>query len=560
MSTHAAIVVNSTLPVISSGDDFATQELGDPWDMSEPRDIALEFTRETGKVNGLTFNNGLLQATATEPPRITLLLPSNSNVNPVRYEGGFNSLNANAYKYATVRFYVGTSSSGNAARFVWQAIGSSAYGASRLEYVPTAGWYILTYDLTQSGPDAGASVPWSGLIEGLYFDPMMTTNGPFMIDFVRFSQNSPTIPLTWSNLDGNLDIYVGTTPDGSDKTLIASGVGAARNRYDWQASLASGTYYVFLQPSGGANVLQTLTLPVNTTPQLTITAPSYLSGPDYATEQLNNPWDMSDAADIVYTNGIIPSSISFENGVFTATSPQQDRRCGNIVCGDTLVHLNVGPLIDTSRYKYFSYRMKIDGVQDTMLGSVGRVIWWSTIPQESSVSKSWVIYEDWQTVSFDLTQIRLEPNSNTLWTASRPKVFRFDPHEFAAPKTVHIDYVSLTGDERADRSFNVLYEASDPDGNVGIEWFYDTDAQGFDGQEILCNAAQSPAPAQETAFSVFLPLLVKNTPGPTVNTGQSCTWQTANVPPGTYYIYGIINDGLDKSRTYSEVPVIVSHQ
>jgi hypothetical protein len=306
-------------------------------------------------------------------------------------------------------------------------------------------------------------------------------------------------------------------------------------------------------------VLQTLTLPVNTTPQLTITAPSYLSGPDYATEQLNNPWDMSDSADIVYTNGIVPSSISFGNGVFTATSPQQDRRCGNIVCGDTLVHLNVGPLIDTSRYKYFSYRMKIDGVQDTMLGSVGRVIWWSTIPQESSVSKSWVIYEGWQTVSFDLTQIRLEPNSNTLWTAGRPKVFRFDPHEFAAPKTVHIDYVSLTGDERADRSFNVRYEASDPDGNVRIDWFYDTDDQGFDGQEISCNA-QSPAPPQEAAFSVFLPLIVRSQPGPTINTGQSCTWQTTNVPPGTYYIYGIINDGLDKSRTYSEVPVIVSHQ
>lgn len=557
--THAAVTPTNTLPTVNSGDDFATQELGDPWDMSEPRDIALEFTRSTGKVSNLTFSGGLLQATATEPPRITLMLPSDPNVNPVPHEGRFNPLNATAYKYATVRFYVGTSSAGNAARFLWQAVGNTAYGSSALNYVPNAGWYILTYDLTQAG-GGDATVPWSGLIEGLYFDPMMITSGPFAIDFVRLAQTRPSIPVTWSNLEGTLDIYVGTASDGSDKARIAQGVAASSGRYDWEASLAPGTYYVFLQTAGAssAEVLQTLTLPVNATPQITITAPSYLSGPDYATEQLGNSWDMNDATDIAYTSGINTSSISFTNGIFTATSPQQNKTCGTVACGDTLIHLNVGPLIDTSRYKYFSYRMKIDGAQDTYLGSVGRIIWWSTVPEAASISKSWVIYEDWQTVSFDLTQIRLESSSRPAWAASTPKVFRFDPHEFAAPHTFNIDYVTLTGDERANTNFTIRYEASDADGTPRVQFFYDTDAQGFDGQAITCSSAQNP-PVKTLEFTTFLPILTRSRPGPTVIDGQQCIWQTANVPAGTYYIYGIITDGTDSVQEYGKVPVIVSH-
>lgn len=553
----------ASLPTVSSGDDFATQEMGNPWDMSDSEDIAFEFTRDTGKVSSITFAGGVLKAVATAPPRVTLLMPSNSTINPVPSEGGYTPINANEYRYLTVRFYVGSSNGSNAARFTWQATSGATPGGSPLFYVPTAGWYIATYDLTQPGPDAGAPAPWSGLIQGLYFDPMLVTGGPFEIDFVRLSKNFPAIPLTWSNLNGTIDIYVGTAANGSDKAKIAGGVSAGRGRYDWRASLSPGLYYVFLQAAGTGNVLQTLTLPVNATPQLRITAPSYISGPDYATEQLGNPWDMSDPADVTATKALNSNSFSFANGIFSATSVQQNDTCqiatGAVPCGDAQVTLNVGPPIDTNRYKYFTYRMKLDGEQDTTLGSIARLIWWVTRPQEATITRSWVVYEGWQTVSFDLTRIKLRSNSMPAWTESKPTTFRFDPHELAAPRTMQLDYVALTGENQADASFAIRYLVNDADSDrLTTRFFYDTDAQGFNGQPITCSSAAS-APGQNGKFNIFLPLLERVKAGPVAITGEFCTWQTANVPPGSYYIYGTASDGLDTFREYSQTPVIISH-
>src|SRR5690348_1303713 len=59
-----------------NGEDYAANELGNPWDMDGPGDIAFEYTRENGSVGTPTFSNGELQATSTgADPRVTLLLP-----------------------------------------------------------------------------------------------------------------------------------------------------------------------------------------------------------------------------------------------------------------------------------------------------------------------------------------------------------------------------------------------------------------------------------------------------------------------------------------------------
>src|SRR5262245_63031148 len=90
-----ASVVTATA---TNGADFASQELGNAWDMSGPEDIAFEYTRDHGNGdNGvphpftdLSFSNGILSATATgNDPRITLMIPSDPGVNPVPPEGGY---------------------------------------------------------------------------------------------------------------------------------------------------------------------------------------------------------------------------------------------------------------------------------------------------------------------------------------------------------------------------------------------------------------------------------------------------------------------------------------
>src|SRR5215213_4095243 len=48
-----------------NGEDYASNELGNPWDMSDASDIAFEYTRDNGSLGTPTFSGGELQGTAT---------------------------------------------------------------------------------------------------------------------------------------------------------------------------------------------------------------------------------------------------------------------------------------------------------------------------------------------------------------------------------------------------------------------------------------------------------------------------------------------------------------
>jgi hypothetical protein len=455
-----------------NGEDYATNELGNPWDMDGPGDMAYEQTRDGDHLSNITFTNGIFSATATNgDPRLFLRWPVDSHVNPVPQDGNYHPIDANKYKFFTVRVNV---TSTQFAQVLWVPAVGVAPGSTGFRQLQ-AGWNIVTFDLT-----AGTSgTPWSGSIQGLMFDPMNAT-GAFQIDYVRLSTVDPSSPN-------------------------------------------------------------------NIPPQLAITSPSFISGPDYATTVVSNPWDMNDSADL---KGINVTGASFGSGIYNATNTS----------GDAALMLNVTTPIDTSRFKYVTYRMQVDGQKDTTLGSVARFFWWTTIPEQASVTNDNVVYEGFQTVSFDLTKIKLENVSPLTWAASNPKVFRLDPHEFPTPRAFHVDYVMLTGDMTAGNSFDIRYQASDGDGAAPVpQFFFDNNASGFDGTAITCSA-NAASVAAEGAFKVFLPTIKRESPVPPVSpAGATCTWNTSNVPNGTYYIYGLVNDGTDTAQIYSQTRVVVSH-
>jgi hypothetical protein len=198
--------------------------------------------------------------------------------------------------------------------------------------------------------------------------------------------------------------------------------------------------------------------------------------------------------------------------------------------------------------------MQIDGTSQLRLfAPVVRYLWWTTGPQQATTTTDWVAYEGWQTVSFDLTKMKLEPSSPAPW-AGRPTTLRFDPHEFTNPRGFQIDYILLTGDNVASTSYDIRYVASDVDGQTPtVQFFYDTDAQGFNGQPITCASTAAPSPGNNR---VFLPLMRGGSGGSSVD-GSVCRWQIGSIPAGSYYVYGVVSDGNDTTRTYSRLPVIV---
>jgi hypothetical protein len=476
----------TTTRAAGNGEDYASNEIGNPWDMDGPGDIAFEYTRDNGNLGTPSFSGGVLQGTATNTdPRVTLLVPSHPGVNPIPTEGGFRPVNTSKYRYLTVRMSApGTTF----AQVFWQASLGSTFSGSAFKAVSGGGFQTITIDLLANGAGrSGDAWNANSTIQGLYFDPGMLT-GQYKIDYIRLSTVEPSAP-------------------------------------------------------------------DNAPPITHITSPSYISGPDYASTELSNGWDMSESSDVAATHDLNANSISFSGGVFSATNIQGTSNCG-VVCGDAQITLRTSGSINTSKYKYFTYRMKLDGKQDTVNGSVARVLWWSTKPEQASITSPWVVAEEYQTVSFDLSKIKFEPGSFATWQNSAPIVFRFDPHEFAAPHTFHLDYAMLTGDSTANASFDIRYQTS---AGATPQFFADTDTNPDNGggTPISCATSQKLAASD---VKVFVPLIsYSGTTPPVAPEGSTCRWNTSGVAAGSYYIHSVTTDGTDTTSAYSQTPVVVNH-
>ncbi|MFL5803356.1 MAG: hypothetical protein ACJ8CR_16645, partial [Roseiflexaceae bacterium] len=248
-------------------------------------------------------------------------------------------------------------------------------------------------------------------------------------------------------------------------------------------------------------------------------------------------------ADISRQSNIVGGS--FSNGVFTGTNPN-----GN---GDPGLDLHVTSPIDPARFYYATYRMWLRGPQDIQFGSVLRLFWWTgaNFPATQSTSKDVVVYEGWRTVSIDLRGAPVEPGSHGGWLSTNKVGFRLDPHEFPTPHTFDLDYVLLTGNDRASDEFSIRYDVADPDKDTPtVSFFYDSDRGGANGTRITCVTTGPPGGGPN---KVYLPLV---TTGGS-EAGTPCVWDVSNVANGDYYVYAVANDGVDSITVYSDTPLEV---
>ena len=250
-----------------------------------------------------------------------------------------------------------------------------------------------------------------------------------------------------------------------------------------------------LRVTRGASTGST-TFRVNAPPTLQITDPDETGGQDFASAVLGNPWDMSDGADVraVAQDHLISRSFSggqfhgISDGVPVATS--QD----GIPVGDPIVYplVNNG-VVNTSRYRYLTVRMAVDGNYDLLRGSVGRVFWGSQAgaPYNLTVSGFFMAWPGMQTYTFDLASLTtgadggIEPaeGAGVAWTAAGVRYLRIDPHEFAEQRGFHIDDVKLAAmDEPANGAFTIRFAGADADGHPAtVALYYDTDRNPSNG-------------------------------------------------------------------------------
>ncbi len=536
---NAGITVSVTSNPIAESDDYATQILGDPWDMNNPDDADWlnHMTRPT-------YSNGVFSANTTAQDS-SIFLQYQGWDSAADYLGERSGPNypIPQGRYSHLRFRMYSSVADQMVVFWFKTHNWTGQPNGQSDIVPTqAGWHIYDIDLNARanvGTGNFGADSWNGLVlNPTWYQGHSNVN--IQLDWVRLTPASgPTATINWSGSSSPVSLYV--TLGGGDEFRIASNLPGSGS-YTWAAgaALAPGTYAIHAVSSSGSGTSGPLT--INNAPVLNITAPSPSSGEDYATTNLGYSWNLTTLTSLQPSiqNVMGLFSYSFQPGFLLATAGGDPQL--NFLYNDG-VHS-----IDTHRYHYFNYNLYLgapnpdqapDG-QYSQWNAGPRLLWAPSpaVPSQYQATETQIQwYNRWQQVALDLNSYPTDPSySGPSWAAAgRVSVFRFDPQEndrngaSVYPAFFQLNGVRLTADPRVS-----------PGGKTTISW---TPGKTAGNVTIQYNNGQG----------------VSGTAGTASLASGGFVWQVpATLPQGGYTISVVPNDGLNTFSQVARAPLLVN--
>ncbi len=568
---------------VQEGDDFATSQLQNAWDFNERRDIGWE---ENFNGTSVQATNGVWSGTNAQAGGY--VFPLFGGFKGTTYAEGLagdkelprfginNPIDTSKYTLLSYRL---NQTSRSTFAVYWKTDGSESFwpdgtqrGASYDGFYhasvgnPHSGYKIYSFDMSNLGSSFEiANGSWSGQVMSLRLDPSVfgPAGATLQMDWVRLvdPNSAPTLNVTWSSsgLSSNrlTTLWVDTDNSGFDGTPIKQfGDGSDPGSYSIKTAMfPPGDYYFYVTSHTGPSLtLQatsgyTARLRVTSVPSVTVTAPTQITGEDYANSVVGNPWDMSDSADI----SNLPGSIwpdqwrqflnhSFTNGVFQAVADLAWTHIGNLGT-DAQIHMNVPNTkpIDTAKYRYLTYRLRVDDANFPTInnkieqGWVARAVFWNaSFDNDGGSSRAHIVYEGDRTYTFDLWDSNTT-ESGVPWANNTViKHLRLDPLETWVYTWFFYDDVKLSAENYATPSYTVRWNIADNDSSTfttGL--YYDTDKSGFNGTLITTLNGLSAG-------------------------AQSYQWDTTGLGAGSrYFVYFVTSDGTNTTRTYADVPIVI---
>ena len=584
--TNAALSLGTTL--IGEGDDFATQELGLPWNMDTgPYPGPTTVFRQDVNLNNIKIEDGRWKFTSIDTesngysPLLYMHWSGIVNTQSVLRLGDRFPINTEKYKLISLYFCSDRDEFGIFYWFYTQAPydPSSPNKTAWSEFFDiNAGCQFYSFDMTQLPKFQG---DWVKTTEGypgtLRFKPqaLTSTNASFELDWFRITtiDTGNIVPILWSGVTPGsmLHFYASRTGcGGEDIPLGTQSAGGSTGTFNWgnvlqywddgrpyaiPESLEPDFYHIYMRVNDtGAPICAGAQLEIRAAPVAWINKPSMLSGPDYATIKLGDTWGFSNSQDVLATQDI--ANISFADGLF------QGKTTGG---GVWLLLNDDDPKIDTSKYKYVSARMYVEGFQTLSGGWMARYYWWNIGPgTDASGTAGQIVFEGWHTYTIDLTKAIMLDENPADWEGT-PNGFRYDPIEpVGTPQyNLFIDFVIITGDEivKAGDIFEVIVDVESEHATT-VTLYYDTDTNPNNGRTPMMMYEPEPLKDPLGAHFALLPLLHANDlesgsaelpPLP----GESRLWNTAGIAPGAYYVSAVVSDGVNTTTWYSEIPVII---
>jgi hypothetical protein len=272
-----------------SADDFATTQLGNPWDMNTPSDI--DFTLNvTG--TGIT-NLATAQDEAGNPfsnVRVYSGTTASSNyadpeVFPLFWNGrgATTHIDTSRYRILSIKWGIlrpRDLNLGSVGRVVWRVFGENVENVSddfNLHHLGTANVIqniiadMKSLPLAWGGspPHFGGGSPsttgWNGMLDSFRIKPdefSSATN--FYIQYVKlsaFEQADASYTMNWNYTNAGtaaptLQLAYDNTGTGFAGTQIAAGLNPTTGSYVWNTSaLPNGTYYIYARIMNGATVM-----------------------------------------------------------------------------------------------------------------------------------------------------------------------------------------------------------------------------------------------------------------------------------------------------------------
>lgn len=576
--------------VLAELNEFATVQMGDPWDMNEATDLS--YYRSESQMTNSAFANGIYSARMTNGnggERITLLSAGAQNNAALRTgKIGYNfPINAGAYRYLTYRIYKSNANQ-NSGLVQWYADDSYAnasLGVSQSFTVPAgAGWHTIVVDLQSLGnPPQQGGKSWSGTIRELLLKPFAgpgAANAEVKLDWARLTVENPNTArpytLRWNGGSGPFDLYAspGNKSLDANDILIASGV--TGSSYQFQTGvLPAGDYYIAAD-DGSTVSWSSGALTINAMPDVEIVAPSMTSGEDYAADVVGNAWDMNQTSDL---NDVLPagwetcvSNPNFNGGIYSATLTGCSTDGAYTDARFIISYLNPSgpdPAIDTDKFRYFSFRYYQSGEQNVGEGWIARLGYWQQanggLPgQDTVMSRDIIIHEGWNTYKIDLWASDLPDEASPSmrqWRDAAPNRLRFDPSELALalmPAEIKLDWIMLTAMDEVARG-DIYRIAYNGEPGASYTFYYDTDTNPGNGRTLIgaspfVQTAVSPQTISADSF-LYLPIVQNNAEECPANSCYS--WNTSSVSVGTYYVCTEGDDGVNTLYRCSEAPLVV---
>jgi len=481
------------------GTDYAGVVQGQPWDMSQPNQLAASWnTSLTQTAEGFSFT------ALTGDPAFSLSIDPD------------HPINAGLYTQLTIRMY---SSANSFLNFYWTPVVGGQWSAYSSYLNTSAGWRTYTLSL----PAMTAAGKWSGLIKELRVDYATSVGVTVVIDWIALTTGNVPVGEAdlWPNVTTSIvPLTINTPPD---LTITSPSMVSGK---DYAATILGDPWDMF-NPQDIVQTWEIAQASFENGIFTAVTSGGHTGGNDWGDPQL---WLHvgSNSADYIDTS-------QFKYLTLRACHPGvQDIGFGWVF-----------------RLLWASNNFGLDhSTSDDFIVEDG---WPSYIEDDC-----WQTYK----IDMAHINLEPDGGPNLGWTG-KLRVFRLDPTEYPYSAQFKIDYLKLTAMDQVNRGqrYLIRYELQTAS-PVILNFYYDTDQDPTNGATLIGTsqilsttpaATVSPSLNAEPGYKVFLPMIVR---------GEDCsgncfTWDTSGVPAGNYYICIQIQDGYNTNYRCSEAPVAV---